>query len=58
MESKGLRLEDFIMWLPFAAFESTRPQEVQQEHEDLRELSFSFWTWRSILPNPVMKQWD
>lgn len=31
---------------------------VQQEQVDLRELSFSFWTWRSILPNPVMKQWD
>lgn len=58
MESKGSGLEDFIMWLLIAAFESARPQEVQQEQVDLRELSFSFWTWRSVLPNPVMKQWD
>lgn len=42
MESKGSGLEDFIMWLLFAAFESIKPQEVQQEQVDLRELSFSF----------------
>lgn len=28
------------MWLLIAAFESARPQEVQQEQVDLRELSF------------------
>lgn len=38
-ESEGSVMEDFsIMWLITAVFESARPQEVQQEQVDLREL--------------------
>lgn len=29
-----------IIWLVTAAFEAARPQEVQQEQVDLRELTF------------------